>query len=113
VLAAGSPDCSAGRQGHSGKLGMVPSGARRKVRLNYLLLCCRYCQVLLRIFSSGLWALCHMAPIALATGSDIHVCAVKTVRWNGQRVHLDRESLRVYQVPGESWGVSQVRRCAW
>ena len=24
------------------------------------------------------------------SGSALHVCAVKTVRWNGRRVHLDR-----------------------
>ena len=46
-------------------------------------------------------------------GSDIHVCAVQTVRWHGRRVQLDRESLRGDQGPCESLGVSQGRRCPW
>ena len=32
----------------------------------------------------------QIVDMAMNAGSDIHVCAVKTVRWNGQRVHLDR-----------------------
>ena len=49
---------------------MLPR-CRAKGRLKFLL-CCRCCQASLRIFlPSGLWALCHMAPIALAPSFDV------------------------------------------